>query len=448
MKLKTKIQLFSSLFMLVLIVLVNASIYILFYKISINNELNNLTDQTNTLVETINENRDIQRNELLRAFLPADGMIRVIDKNNKVMTTVTKDESYRNLHVQFQAGEKTEVIANSAGKKIGVMYKPIIIDSGEIMTLEVSTHLTTVENTMRTLLYVLVAASILMLIPTVIAGNILSRFILQPIKELIQTMQENKRRVDWQTIPIKSRSKDELYEMEQTFNEMIETLKENYEKQELFVSDASHELKTPISIIKSYAQLLQRRGVKPEVFKESIQAIDSEADRMDQLVKQMLLLAKNQNDHPYERINFIQLIEKTAKTFQDVYHRNITLKIKDDPIEIYGNKDQLEQVLYILMDNAMKYSENEINIELGRKNEDAQLKVIDFGQGIPESEQAYIFDRFYRVDKARTRETGGTGLGLAIAKTITEQHGGSIQVASKQGEGSTFTLQLPFMMKD
>jgi len=448
MKLKTKIQLFSSLFMLVLIVLVNTSIYILFYKISINNELNNLTAQTNTLIETINENRDIQRNELLRAFLPSNGMIRVIDQNNKTITTVTKEESYRNLPVHFETGEKSEVITNANGKKIGVIYKPIILDSGEIMTLEVSNHLSTIENTMRTLLYVLVAASILMLIPTMVAGNILSRFILQPIKELIITMRENKQQAGWQTIPIKNRSKDELYEMENTFNDMIETLKENFEKQELFVSDASHELKTPISIIKSYAQLLQRRGVEPEVFRESIQAIDSEADRMQQLVNQMLLLAKNQNDHPFQKVDLIQIAKKTSKTFQDAYKRKVHFETLEEPLFVNGNKAQLQQVLYILIDNAMKYSEMEIKIEISKQNKVAQIKVIDFGQGIPESEQAYIFDRFYRVDKARTRETGGTGLGLAIAKSITEQHSGTIQVNSKIGEGSTLTLRLPLINKN
>src|SRR5690625_3288911 len=235
------------------------------------------------------------------------------------------------------------------------------------MTLEVSNHLSTIENTMRTLLYVLVAASILMLIPTMVAGNILSRFILQPIKDLILTMRENKQQAGWQTIPIKNRSKDELYEMESTFNYMIETLKENYEKQELFVSDASHELKTPISIIKSYAQLLQRRGVEPEVFNESIQAIDSEADRMQQLVNQMLLLAKNQNDQPFQALDLGQLIEKTIKTFQDAYDRNVVVEGSTASLIVNGNKEQLQQVLYILMDNAVKYSEHEIIIKLNQQ---------------------------------------------------------------------------------
>src|SRR5690625_5546450 len=141
MKLKTKIQLFSSLFMLVLIVLVNTSIYILFYKISINNIINNLNAQTKTIIETINENRDIQRNELLRAFLPSNGMIRVIDQNNKTITTVTKEESYRNLPVHFETGEKSEVITNANGKKIGINYKKIILYSGDIISIDDLNHL-------------------------------------------------------------------------------------------------------------------------------------------------------------------------------------------------------------------------------------------------------------------------------------------------------------------
>src|SRR5699024_4349451 len=127
--------------------------------------------------------------------------------------------------------------------------------------------------------------------------------ILRPI--VIKANKEIKRKeevntadqANWQKIDVENRSHDELYEMEQTFNEMIERLKENYEKQEVFVSDASHELKTPISIVKSYAQLMHRRGDKhPELISESVQAINTEADRMQQLVEQLLLLVKNEND--------------------------------------------------------------------------------------------------------------------------------------------------------
>src|SRR5699024_7328962 len=115
-----------------------------------------------------------------------------------------------------------------------------------------------------------------------------------------------------------------IYEMETTYNEMINQLKDNFEKQEVFVSDASHELKTPIAIIKSYAQLLERRGKShPEVFNEAVEAIDSESDRMQQLVEQMLLLAKNKEAAPHETIELVSLIEKIIVTFKKAYDREM-----------------------------------------------------------------------------------------------------------------------------
>src|SRR5699024_8905215 len=137
---------------------------------------------------------------------------------------------------------------------------------------------------------------------------------------LTATMKENSRANEWKVINVRKNSNDELFEMETTFNEMIHHLKESFAKQEAFVSNASHELKTPISIMKSYAQLLKRRGqTHPDVFEEATQAIDSEADRMDKLVSQMLLLAKNQAAAPMERVDLTQLLSKVLQTFSHAY---------------------------------------------------------------------------------------------------------------------------------
>src|SRR5699024_4189534 len=162
-----------------------------------------------------------------------------------------------------------------------------------------------------------------------------------------------------------NRSKDELYEIEKTFNDMMNHLKDSFQKQEIFVSNASHELKTPISIIKSYAQLLQRRGkTHPEVFDESVYAIDSEADRMEQLVHQMLLLAKNRENVILEKIDFTNLCKKTVMKFKSAYNRSISLNISSTVMYVKGNKDQLQQVIYILLDNALKYSDKNVEVIL------------------------------------------------------------------------------------
>ncbi|MEI3614718.1 HAMP domain-containing sensor histidine kinase [Pseudogracilibacillus sp. SO30301A] len=449
MKLKTKIQLFSSLFMLLFIMLVNTSIYFLFYKISVDNELELLSDQTRTIMETMKENPDIPKTELLRAYLPNNGLIRIIDeKDRELIPIITKQKEFRELPSAYSTREVKEIVRDETGSPIAVIRKPIIWENGEIVTLQVANYLFPLEETMRTLLYVLVAASIIMLIPTIIAGNFLSKFILRPIKELISTMKDNTKSENWKTIEIENKSKDELYEMEKTFNEMIAHLKENFERQEVFVSDASHELKTPISIIKSYAELLKRRGKShPEVFEESIDAIDTEADRMQQLVNQLLDLAKNKQSAPSTELDLVKLTKNVIHTFQAAYERDIYFKSEVDTILIKGNEDQLEQIIYILLSNAIKYSEKEINIVLTEQKDTVKLRVVDKGLGIRTNDQKRIFDRFYRVDQARTRTSGGIGLGLAIAKAISEAHNGSLTVNSEEGKGTTFTLELPIMKK-
>ena len=447
MKLKTKIQLFSSLFMIVLLVLINSAIYFLFYNISADHELDEVVTQTNSIVETLNQSQDIPEKELLQAYLPTNGTIQVIEESGeRIIPILTKKEAYRNVPSTFARNETREIIKNEEGIHVAIVQRPIIWEDGTVVTLQVSNHLIILKETMQNLSYVLLLAALLMLIPTILAGNVLSRFLLKPVQTLIKAMKDNTEQENWNKIDVQSRSRDELYVMEETFNKMIDHLKENFERQEQFVSDASHELKTPISIIKSYAELLQRRGkTHPEVFDESLEAIRSESDRMQQLVEQMLVLAKDKTEATVETIDLVPLCKETVQTFQKAYNRQVNLNVRARSILIEGVPGQIEQVIYILVDNALKYSEKEILLELMIEQNQAVLKVTDQGTGISEEEQKRIFDRFYRVDKARSRETGGTGLGLAIAKSIVKQHSGTLSVKSKFGEGSTFIVELPLL---
>ncbi|MEK3907474.1 HAMP domain-containing sensor histidine kinase [Oceanobacillus sp. FSL W7-1309] len=448
MKLRTKIQLFTSLFMLVLVLLVNTSIYFLFYKIAADSDLEQMAVQMDALTETLADNPDISNDEakmLIKAYLPTNGMIRVIDENDRPFILQTKSGAYETLPWEYVTTESKTIETQANGPDVAIITRPVIWNNGEIVTVQLSNHLNHLEETMKTLFYVLIVAGAIMLIPSIIAGTLLGRFLLNPIQKLIQTMKDNTKHAKWQKINLENRSKDELYEMEMTFNEMIDYLRDNFEKQEIFVSNASHELKTPIQIVKSYAQLLERRGMEnPELLQESIEAIDSEADRMKKLVEQLLSLAKNRQAQEMNRVDLGELTEETVETFEKAYARKINFQQNADDLMVYGNRDQLEQVIYILIENAIKYSNDKINVSASKLNDDVIIQVKDHGQGIHEDEQKRIFDRFYRVDKARSRETGGTGLGLAIAKVITEEHHGEVSVSSKVGEGSTFTLCLPY----
>lgn len=443
MKLSVKIRLFSSLFMLILILLVNTSIYYLFHAQSLDREMADLNTQTNEIISTLNENPDISQNDMLDAFLPTEGMIRVIDESGSYIVEVMKAD-YRELQGSYVTSESRSIISMENQADFATVAKPVIWENGDVVTLQIYKKLTSHTSTMETLFFVLVVASLIMLIPTIVAGIFLSRVITRPVQELTEAMKENTIYGSWKKISADDQSKDELYEMKVTFNRMIDHLRENFEKQEMFVSDASHELKTPISIVKSYSQLMKRRGAdNPELLEESTEAIESQADRMQKLVEQMLLLAKSKDQDVYEPFNLIELGRSTAEIFNGAYERDIIFNTSAQALQVNGSRDQLEQVLYILMDNAIKYSEEAVTLSIRENGQHAEITVKDNGLGISEADQEKIFDRFYRVDKSRSRETGGTGLGLSIAKAIAEAHGGKLNISSTLGKGTVVILSLP-----
>lgn len=447
MKLRTKIRLFSSILILSMLIFVNTFIYFLFYKNATDGQLTELSLQTDVLIEHLSQTTSGEEaSEVINAFLPANGMVKVFSSDQRAIEFKRKGEAYRTLEGAFQTAETHEIERPERGVHVAVVTKPIIWHDGSVVTLQMSDNLVALTNTMRILFYVLIIVSLVILIPTVIGSNILSRFLLNPIEELTRTMKTNIKERKWEKIDHRDRSKDEVYEMEVTFNEMIDQLKDNYERQEDFVSNASHELKTPIQIVKSYAQLLARRGKdNPELLDESIEVIDSEADRMKRLVEQLLSLAKNKENVVHERVELVQLIEHSITTFKQAYNREIEFHKNTETIHVLGNAGQLEQIIYILIENALKYSEDKITVSLFTYNGDVIYSVKDYGSGIAPEDQERIFERFYRVDKARSRETGGSGLGLSIAREIAEDHQGKLTVDSTLGEGSTFTMVLPIM---
>lgn len=445
MKLKTRIQLFSSLFLLLLILIVNTTIYFMFYQISTKRELEQLVLHTDAIEEALQkrEQAGVAEVDLLSAYVPSDGMIRIIGPDGKYLHQLTKRTAYTELHSRYVQAEQRYMDTHLQEASAAVVLRPIIWTNGEVVTLQVSKFLTTLQADMRLLLYVLLIASLFVLLPTFIASGVLANFLLRPIKELIETMRENTKAREWKKIPInEKRPKDELYEMEQTFNELIETLAQTFLKQEVFVSDASHELKTPLAIIKGYIQLIERRGTDHlELTSEAIAAIHAETERMQRLVEQMLMLAKNEPDFERMQVNFTAICERVRRSFQGVTDRRIHTSL--EPATLQANEEQLQQLLYILLDNALKYSEGDIYLTLAIDDGTAVLTVADEGEGISEADLERIFDRFYRVDKARSRESGGTGLGLAIAKAIVEAHGGTITVSSILGEGTSLQVFIP-----
>ncbi|WP_371378163.1 sensor histidine kinase [Sporomusa aerivorans] len=225
----------------------------------------------------------------------------------------------------------------------------------------------------------------------------------------------------------------------------------SWEKQQQFVADASHELRTPLAVIKSNAELMLRH---PEhtVEEESIRVTNvvREVRRMTKLVTDLLTLARsdvNQTELKLEPVNMGEIIDTVAEQFVPLAEMDgLMLQAEaSQELELTADRERLHQLLVILLDNAIKYTPSPGNIKItgGRQGSNIVVTVEDTGQGIPTEDLPRVFDRFYRSDKARSREKGGTGLGLAIANWIVEMHGGKIGVESKLGSGTRFSVTLP-----
>ena len=238
----------------------------------------------------------------------------------------------------------------------------------------------------------------------------------------------------------------ELDDLAAAINSMLNRIDEAYRLQVRFVSDASHELRTPISVIQGYASLLDRWGKDdPETLQEAISAIRSESDNMKDLVEQLLFLARGDNDtmalYP-ETFDGVQLVEEVAQEARMVNPNHTFLTRESKPVMMEADRQLIKQALRILVDNSTKYTDpgGEIRIYADKEGEKVRLTVQDTGIGIDPEKLPYIFDRFYRVEESRARATGGSGLGRSIMKWIVERHGGTIEVVSRKDFGTRTRL--------
>lgn len=288
------------------------------------------------------------------------------------------------------------------------------------------------------------ACLLLLLISLIFSG-----YIMKPIKELKKVALSISRGNLRQRIKVSG--KNEIADLANTFNTMSEKLENTDRQRSEFVSNASHELKTPLSSMKILTEsLLYQEGVDEKTYKEFLSDINREIDRMNETISGLLALAKTESETDSLTINKIllsELVHKTVAALKPIANEKkvlLTYTVGSE-IEIYCDALKIMQAVMNLIDNAVKYTDSggHVWVSLQKSGGFAAITVRDDGCGIPETEVPYIFDRFYRVDKARARDTGGSGLGLHISRKIALMHGGRIEVQSEEGKGSTFTLYLP-----
>jgi two-component system sensor histidine kinase ArlS len=448
MKLRNKINLYTSFLFAVLLILINSTIYFSFHKLILNGELNTAKKEIEKATRNFNDSiGTIPEDDLLRSYVPINGMIQIVRDKDQVTTSVTSPTEQaliKNKHSYYQQEISRLIVFQ---KKSYVFESiPIILLDGTIANLQITKSIQTATHNLKILRYVMLAVTTIALIPVIISSKLLSNLITHPILSMIQTMEEIRLKGQFKRIPLEGYSNDELFKMGETFNHMIDLLEGNYQKQTEFVSNASHELKTPLTIIESYASLLKRRGLADsDLSLESIEAILSEATRMKEMTEQLLLLAKQpeQWNVQKEKINLSALVEQTVNSFKSAFDLNIEFKqAHETPLLVKTDEKKLKQLMFIFLDNARKYSEQAITVITGIDKERAFIKIIDRGIGIPKEDLPRVFDRFYRVDKNRSRKQGGSGLGLSLAKEIADAIDVQILMESEEEIGTTVTLVL------
>jgi signal transduction histidine kinase len=294
------------------------------------------------------------------------------------------------------------------------------------------------------ILYFLIVAGVVLVI-----ALIFSRVITKPIAVLTRGIQRMGRGDFSARVAVKGSG--ELKRLAETFNTMSEKLEVLDKSRNQFVSNASHELKTPLATMKILLEsVIYQPEMEPELRTEFMTDINKEIDRLSLIISDLLTLVQMDTKNMKlnrQNIRMAELVRDTIHNLMPMAQKRqqaIQADIQDEG-EMYADGIKLQQVVYNLMENAVKYTQpgGRIQVRLFKTGKDVNITISDNGPGIPKDDLPHIFDRFYRVDKARSRETGGTGLGLSIVKQIVLLHGGNVTVKSEEGQGATFIVELP-----
>ena len=353
---------------------------------------------------------------------------------------------------------KTQIKKLKNGQTIFQTSMPIISNKTRVLIgyLAITNRLDNLKQLKEELNQLALSILFVSAIIAIILGYLLSNQMTKPIKkiqEIISSISEEN--ISTKRIKV-SEKNDEFAIVSEHFNELLDKISFYIEQQKHFVEDVSHELRTPVAIVEGHLKLLNRWGKDdPEVLEESLQASLVELQRMKTLVQEMLDLSRApqvKEQYKDATTNVTEVAKQVVHNFRVLYPE-FTFIFDDDLkrdlwIPIYLN--HLEQVVIILMDNAVKYSldRKEIILSLSKGEEHVEIAVQDFGMGMTEEDRKKVFSRFYRVDKARSRERGGNGLGLSIAKELIESYDGEISVTTLLNHGSIFKITLPLTKKD
>jgi heavy metal sensor kinase len=386
----------------------------------------------------------------INAFTSPGIFIQLIDMNGNVVVK-SSNLGEQELPVDpslisrgFAGDAPIQTVAAGDSVRVRAMASPLHLRD-QVLLLEVAQSLNHVDDTMMQVRWALLASTLVALVLATVSGGTIVRRALFPVSNITRTARSIEASSDLSRRVGYSGPRDEIGELATTFDHMIEHLDKVFQSQRYFVSDASHELRGPLTVIRGNLDLLKRK-LGEEGRRESIDAIERESIRMSKVVDNLLLLAEIESGQlqQHQSVSLKSIISEEVERARSLAGERKIVIARQEDLAVRGDAQSLRQLLANLVDNAIKNTPDHgtITLSLYKHGEWACLEVTDTGIGITPEQIPYIFDRFYRVDKARSRASGGAGLGLAIVKGIAEQHSGKVTVTSQPGKGSTFTVWL------
>ena len=390
-------------------------------------------------------------------FRPTAKYIQILDKSGNIDYDADRSLPKRlpltaETVKRAEAGEVVfETLYGLDKYPIRMINYPVVKNNKLISLVQVGSSLEYVEETLRRLFLIIVLT-----VPTVIlfssaGGYFLAKAALKPVAEVTEAARRIGAKDLSQRIPVRNK-KDEMGRLAATFNEMLERIEKSFAQIRQFSADASHELRTPLTILKGETEWALRTARSTEEYKEILTSSLEEIDIMSRIVEDLLILSRADigetpmEMEPVELAAIITEVYDMGTTLAESRKQTLELNVEElDGIKVMGNELRLRQLFLNLVDNGVKYTKDggQIRIDASVRTDNVEVRVTDNGVGIAPEDQVKIFDRFFRVDKNRSRKEGGTGLGLAICRFITEAHRGTITVSSTPGMGSTFTVVLP-----
>ncbi|WP_433772230.1 HAMP domain-containing sensor histidine kinase [Bacillus wiedmannii] len=406
-------------------------------------------DKNDSLSSTTFENSK----DFLNNMIDKHQMIRIIDMNGKPIVSVSRDFNEAWIKPEHVTEDESFIKRHLEDR---ILVERIPIQTKEFTgTIELTKNLETFDHLLKIILVVMVIAGICGLIFSFLGGILITKKLLSSVQNITDTMKRIKKNGLNERVPVRENN-DELAKLSFLFNEMMDEVETSFTQQKQFVEDASHELRTPLTIIQGHLSMLNRWGKNdPAVLDKSLQSSLKEVDRVNKLVSELLELSRAESEqrHPIaaEPVHVNSILKQVTQNFVLLQTDfQFDMKLDADAAYVSMPSPYLEQIIIIIMDNAVKYTK-EVNkyvcIESSLQSEKVKIRIIDRGAGIPEADLPFVLNRFYRVDKARSRKQGGNGLGLSIAKRLVEKYNGTIQIESTENEGTIVTITIPCIIK-